>query len=62
MALQKSYDNFMEKTDGIDPDFPQLDFGNKGKKVSGTNAAHLDDQSKKQLDKIWQETTQGKKG
>ena len=35
----------MEKTEGLDPDFPTIDFGNrssKGKKIKGQNKAKLD--------------------
>ncbi len=40
-ALMKTYDNFLEKSEGMDPDFPMINFGGeggKGKKiVSGKN-------------------------
>lgn len=40
--LQKRYEDYLEKTDGADPDFPMMSFGGKnGKKVKvkGRNAA-----------------------
>ena len=46
--LQKCYENYLEKTDGTDPDFPMITFGGKnggGKKVKGRNAAALDEES-----------------
>ena len=39
LALNKEYTNFLESTEGLDPDFPGMDFSGKGKKVPGTNAA-----------------------
>ena len=38
LALNKEYTNFLESTEGLDPDFPGMDFSGNGKKVSGTNA------------------------
>lgn len=35
--LRKLYDDFLEKTEGLDPDFPMIDFGGKGQKVKGVN-------------------------
>jgi hypothetical protein len=34
----------MEKTEGLDPDFPTIDFGgkSKGKKIKGQNKAQID--------------------
>jgi hypothetical protein len=35
----------MEKTEGLDPDFPNIDFGgkkNKGQKIKGQNKAKID--------------------
>lgn len=40
--LRKVYDKFLEASDGTDPDFPMVDFGNKGKKVQGINKSKLD--------------------
>ena len=39
--LQKRYEDYLEKTEGSDPDFPMMTFGGKagGKKVKGRNAA-----------------------
>lgn len=39
LALNKEYTNFLESTEGLDPDFPGMDFSGNGKKVSGTNAS-----------------------
>ena len=36
-ALRESYDKFLEKTGGADPDFPMIDFGDNGDKVQGMN-------------------------
>jgi len=41
MLLNKEYTNFLEKTDGIDPDFPGVDFSGKGKAVNGENKAKV---------------------
>ena len=32
-----SYDEFLENSKGTDPDFPMIDFGDKGQKVHGIN-------------------------
>ena len=37
LKLKKVYDDFVEKTEGIDPDFPMIDFGGKGQKIKGKN-------------------------
>jgi hypothetical protein len=38
MELKKVYEDFKEKTEGLDPDFPGISFGEKGTKISrGTN-------------------------
>lgn len=38
MELKKVYEDFKEKTEGLDPDFPEITFGDKGTKISrGTN-------------------------
>lgn len=43
--LQKRYEDYLEKTEGSDPDFPMMTFGgSKGsKKVKGRNAAAEDE-------------------
>lgn len=35
--LREKYEKFLEKTEGLDPDFPNIDFsgGKKGKKLKG---------------------------
>ena len=41
-TIEESYSSFMEKTEGLDPDFPTINFegkGGKGKKVQGHNKA-----------------------
>ena len=35
--LREVYDNFLENSEGTDPDFPMIDFGSKGQKVQGIN-------------------------
>lgn len=54
-ALQDEYETFLEKSNGIDPDFPHLSFNDKGKKidVNGGKKSILDDKTKKLIDKIW---------
>lgn len=37
MELQKRYDIFLDHSEGVDPDFPLIDFGKNGKKVQGVN-------------------------
>lgn len=60
--LQQEYDNLLKKTEGLDPDFPQLDFGEgvKGMKFGSKNK--LDENSKKMLNKIWQSQRTGMRG
>jgi hypothetical protein len=41
--LRKLYSDYLESTDGQDPDFPMINFGNKGGKVKGSNAASMDE-------------------
>jgi hypothetical protein len=44
-TLEENYSAFMEKTEGLDPDFPNIDFGgkkNKGQKIKGQNKAKID--------------------
>ena len=40
--IQKCYEDYLEKTDGSDPDFPMMTFGGKGQKVKGTNMAQTE--------------------
>ena len=49
--LKKAYDKFLEDSDGIDPDFPGLNFGGKGKNVvkGKTNVENLEDRSEHDL-------------
>lgn len=39
--LRKCYDQFIEDTNGTDPDFPTLNFGGNGKSVKGTNVFNV---------------------
>ena len=39
LALKDRYEDYIESSDGQDPDFPLVNFGNNGKKVNGSNAA-----------------------
>lgn len=45
--LQECYDQFIEKSEGSDPDFPFITFNTKGTQIKGTNAwiAHEGDES-----------------
>ena len=48
--IQKRYEEYLEKTEGSDPDFPMMTFGGKsggGKKVKGRNAASDDEETNK---------------
>lgn len=40
--LRKTYDEFLEASEGTDPDFPMIDFGQKGKKIKGTNVSKIE--------------------
>ena len=41
-SLKKEYDKYIEKSDGKDPDFPELIFGEQGTKInSGKNIYEL---------------------
>lgn len=45
--LQEEYMSFLEKSDGVDPDFPMFTFGGKGNgetSVKGQNKAALEDE------------------
>lgn len=37
--IQKQYEEFLERSEGVDPDFPTVSFGDssKGKKIKGKN-------------------------
>ena len=43
--LRKKYESFLEKSEGIDPDFPMMKFGGegngKGQKIKGVNKHQL---------------------
>lgn len=44
--LRDHYDQYLDKTDGTDPDFPMMTFGNgKGKKVNVGRSANDGDSS-----------------
>ena len=53
-ALKDSYDEFIESTEGHDPDFPMINFNTKGQKIAGTNiyAGHEDDDFKGLTDRF----------
>ncbi len=43
-ALKDRYQDYMDSTEGMDPDFPMITFGGgKGKKVKGSNAAQREE-------------------
>lgn len=44
IKLRERYEEFLDKSEGSDPDFPLVDFGKKGKKVKGRNAFALMDE------------------
>jgi hypothetical protein len=47
LDLKKCYSDFLETSEGIDPDFPMSNFGGaKGTKVSGTNIHRLNEDDK----------------
>lgn len=35
--LQSKYQEFLDNSEGVDPDYPMFTFGGKGKKVGGFN-------------------------
>ena len=59
-VLQKEYDALLKKTEGLDPDFPQLNFGDGTSGLSFDSKHKLDDDSKKLLNKIWDQKTGSK--
>lgn len=49
--IQKRYEDYLEKTEGTDPDFPMMTFGGKnggGKKVKGRNGAAEEENNQNQ--------------
>ncbi len=42
LELKNVYSKFIEDSEGFDPDFPMSTFGEKGKKVAGTNVHTLE--------------------
>ena len=53
-VLQKEYDKLLKKTEGLDPDFPQLNFGDgNGNSLSFDSKHKLDSDAKKLIDKLW---------
>ena len=42
--LRDTYDSFLENSKGTDPDFPMIDFGDKGQKIKGTNKVQVGEQ------------------
>ena len=59
LALNKEYTNFLESTEGLDPDFPGMDFSGNGKKVSGTNATVAKSRGAKGMEEINNENNNG---
>ncbi len=51
--LQNEYDKFLKKTEGVDPDFPQFNFADGATGLSFDSKHKLDDESKKLLNKVW---------
>lgn len=41
IKLRECYENFLEKSKGSDPDFPLINFGDKGIKIKGKNLYSL---------------------
>lgn len=39
--LKTLYDNFLEASEGTDPDFPMINFKDKGKKIKGTHKINI---------------------
>lgn len=39
--LRECYESFLDTTEGVDPDFPLLNFSKNGKKIKGRNAIQL---------------------
>ena len=42
--LRECYEEFLDKSEGTDPDFPMVNFGDKGKKIRGRNVLSLTDE------------------
>ena len=40
--LRDVYEEFLDNSKGTDPDFPMIDFGDRGKKVKGVNKLAVD--------------------
>lgn len=50
LELKNCYEDFMEKSEGSDPDFPMSNFGGtKGAKVGGMNIHRLDDEEREEF-------------
>ena len=41
--IRECYENFLDKTEGLDPDFPTLNFGGKGKKLKNVKVGNFKD-------------------
>lgn len=62
MILHNKYDDFLEHSDGTDPDFPLVDFGGKkakGEKVAGVNKVQkeMEEEERKEIieREVWNE-------
>lgn len=48
--LRKRYESFLDRSNGLDPDFPGLNFGGnqgKGEKIRGVSMAKVDEEERK---------------
>lgn len=54
--LREVYEDFLQRTEGIDPDFPMLNFGQKGQKLKGIKPQNYVDP----IDSDFQEFQEGR--
>lgn len=55
VKLRECYEDFLQRSEGIDPDFPMLNFGQKGQKLKGIRPENFVDP----LDSEYQEWKEG---
>ena len=55
VKLREVYEDFLQRTEGIDPDFPMLNFGQTGQKLKGIKPQNFVDP----LDSEYQEWKEG---
>lgn len=49
ISLRTRYEEFLDKTEGVDPDFPMISYNSKGTKIRGKNlAANLEEEEKEE--------------